>query len=171
MPNDAEVMLRKLEDFEKSELQKARSRISEKRADVADFLQQILERETKKGNLEAAISVKEQILRLNPVNSDKTADVTVSTNQDKIQKAVGIWSWTIPTRKLLVKQGSFFSISLGSGGSIDGVLKHVEGRKFELVRENPNGEQSDTVEFDHRFDSAILTTPEGKPKTIRKISK
>lgn len=69
LPTDASEILKKLEVFEKSELQKANDQIAEKRRSVIEFLQTIMDRETRNGNLDGAIAIKKQIGLLTPTSS------------------------------------------------------------------------------------------------------
>lgn len=60
-PRDVAEVISKLERFEAEELDKANKAISDKRSDVADFLETALERETKSGNLDTAVALRKKI--------------------------------------------------------------------------------------------------------------
>jgi len=64
-PRDVSEMISKLERFESEEWEKAKTRIVEKRKEVAKVLETALERETKRGNLEVAVALKKKIEELN----------------------------------------------------------------------------------------------------------
>jgi len=64
LPSDANEILGKLKEFEAEEKAKAERAISEKRKAVASYLEEILERETKNGNLESALAIKTKISEL-----------------------------------------------------------------------------------------------------------
>lgn len=63
-PPDVTDVLAKLERFEAQEWDRANKAISEKRSEVADFLETALERETKSGNLDGAVALKKKIAAL-----------------------------------------------------------------------------------------------------------
>lgn len=64
LPSDSADLIGKLESFEKQEFEKAQKAISEKRAAVAEILKSHMDRETRAGNLEAALTLKEKIASL-----------------------------------------------------------------------------------------------------------
>lgn len=64
LPSDSNSLLEKLAGFEEAEYQKLEAIVAEKRDQVVRTLQQHLDRETKSGNLSAAVAVSEAITRL-----------------------------------------------------------------------------------------------------------
>lgn len=64
LPSDSQAILDKLGAFEKEERKKLEAVVSEKTAQVVKVLQEHLERETKSGNLEGAIVLRETIRQL-----------------------------------------------------------------------------------------------------------
>ncbi|MDF1657910.1 MAG: hypothetical protein P1U58_09880 [Verrucomicrobiales bacterium] len=61
LPTDSANLLAKLQNFEEEELAKAREKIGEKTLAVVEVLRSHLDRETRNGNLDAAVALKEQI--------------------------------------------------------------------------------------------------------------
>lgn len=86
LPSDASEILKKLQQFEVDERTKAETAIREKRKAVAIFLEEILERETKGGNLETAVAIKSKIRELT-ANPEEKSEKMVPADGGELPKS------------------------------------------------------------------------------------
>ena len=69
LPSDSADLIVKLESFENQELAKAQKAIAEKKAAVVEVLESHMARETRGGNLDSALALKEKISELSAKDS------------------------------------------------------------------------------------------------------
>ena len=95
-PRDVVDVLSKLERFEAEELNKANEAISAKRSEVAKFLETALERETKSGNLDAALALKKKIEELRKSRKALSASSDSELGpREKANQPFGDWLETV----------------------------------------------------------------------------
>src|SRR5690606_37526997 len=80
LPEDSSDLLSKLESFKDAELKKAHKTIEKKQTAVIEVLNSHMDRETRAGNLDAALALKEKIASLNPPSVTKEDASTASTS-------------------------------------------------------------------------------------------
>ena len=106
LPEAAQELANKLDKWEANEKHKFEDRVKAKRADVVEVLQNLLEKETKAGNLAGAVAVQKYIENLKPKNVESKSldDLQVKGLKEKLLlKMAGIWDWASPDEVLTIK--------------------------------------------------------------------
>ncbi|NNE55201.1 MAG: hypothetical protein HKN32_04225 [Flavobacteriales bacterium] len=94
-PRDVVDVLSKLERFEAEELARANKAISDKRNEVADFLETALVRETKSGNLDTAVALKKKIEELRKSKPLSVSSGSKTAAQGKADIGFADWLETV----------------------------------------------------------------------------
>ncbi len=170
LPPDAVKILEKLEGFETAERAKTDGIIAEKRNSVGKFLQQILKRETKAGNLDAALATKEMIAKLsqNTSSDTKNKEPVAGSPAEKLPKSKREFEQWLETVEFVdTKMIRFYAneriFSFSSAGKQigDPIPAKIEGTKIQWIWEG----DGKTTEFDITVISkseATSTTRGGK---------
>ncbi|MEZ5385675.1 MAG: hypothetical protein R3F13_09170 [Prosthecobacter sp.] len=122
LPSDSEALIEKLESFEQETLGKAQKEIADKRLAVAEVLRAHMERETRGGNLEGALALKNKIEALAPKENQENEAASsrpVVPEKDEMRSVAVGPVWAIPGSAASI---SFQFMDDGSG------IKMFQGR-------------------------------------------
>ncbi len=100
LPRTAQDLVDKLEEFEKAETEKLESLLAEKRKAVMNILQEQAQDETRKGNLDGAIAIREKIVDLG--GQSETTEMPIATSQPAA-------SWEVPDDAILLR-GDYYKV-------------------------------------------------------------
>ncbi len=92
LPPDSKSLMDKLAEFETEEQRKVDAAVAEKREQVVEALQQHLDRETRSGNLAAAVAVSEAITRLGGSSGTLPSQTGVIVEELTAPSTV-LWEW------------------------------------------------------------------------------
>lgn len=117
LPSDAKILLNKLAAFEEEEREKLETTLREKRKQVAEVLTKLQERETKAGNLDAGLTLREKIEAL--TGSAKAPSTTETTSLEPGAAPPQDWyigqTWAV--------EGAPQEYTLNEGGSVAKLYK------------------------------------------------
>ena len=89
LPADAKKVLEKMEQFEAQTILEAQVKIEKKRLDVARYLEMLLETETKSGNLDGGLAIREAIKQLRAKPSADLTKVAIKEEQNSVAEEDG----------------------------------------------------------------------------------
>ena len=114
LPNDVQDVLAKLDEFEAKERAKFEEVVQAKRNAVSKFLQQSLARETKAGNLDAALLIKKKIESLSPPKPTASNSNSGGEPEGELE-FLGKWSWIHEGQSLTIEKNGKAFITLPNG--------------------------------------------------------
>ncbi|MGE9266538.1 MAG: hypothetical protein ACQKBY_00460 [Verrucomicrobiales bacterium] len=132
LPYESEKILRKLQVWEEAQQARLDQEIKEKRAEVIQSLEQHLDIATKRGKLDEALAIREEIERLTP---KPPADIRAEeARKEEFAKLVGRWDWHDGKEVHLITENGEVK-RIRPGGSWSGKIVFVDGSHVIQIRD------------------------------------